>query len=168
MRSFNSYITGVLPANPPPLDLTAFINNYYLLRSFQKNWSSRELLHITVPRPALRDIAAGEHYFEWRIPGNPKPVVAVTLFACPAINSSNPFCFSNTSPRFDRKSIYVFYHTIPSYIPIFVEDELLQLGNKISSDLSDFLRFLDLFVEDFYRPTSPITTQPPTIPLEDY
>ena len=52
----------------PPLDLDRHLPNYLLVRSFQKNWSLGALVHIPVPRPALRDIAASDHYFEWRVP----------------------------------------------------------------------------------------------------
>src|SRR5258708_36396194 len=62
------YSYSALPPNPPLLNLTSHSPNYYLLRSLQKNWTYRSLIHIPICRPAL-GLVAGDHYFEWRVSG---------------------------------------------------------------------------------------------------
>src|SRR5579864_7514975 len=80
--SFQPSSYNPLPLPVPPIDHTSHINNYCLLRSFQKNWSLDSLVHLNVPRPALNQLAAGEHYFEWRTAGNPFPVVSICFITC--------------------------------------------------------------------------------------
>src|SRR6201992_2688732 len=65
----------------PPIDLDHHLPNYLLVCSFQKNWSLGVFVHIPVSCPALKVLAAGNHFFEWCIPGNPYLVISV-LFAC--------------------------------------------------------------------------------------
>src|SRR5579864_4681392 len=98
--SRSSHTFNPLPVPTPPIDHTAHINNYYLLRSFQKNWSLDSLVHLSVPRHAFNQLAAGEHYFEWRVAGNPFPIVSVCFIACPALESATPITYSHLATRF--------------------------------------------------------------------
>src|SRR5258708_28641932 len=67
------YSYSALPPNPPTLNLTSHSPNYLLLRSLQKNWTYRSLIHIPIYHPAI-GLVAGDHYFEWRVTANPAPV----------------------------------------------------------------------------------------------
>jgi hypothetical protein len=68
----------VTPSNPPPLNLTTYLNNYLLFRSFQLNFSKGALTHLPVYCPAFNyTFVAGNHYPEYRVPGIPYPVISV-------------------------------------------------------------------------------------------
>src|SRR5579864_685062 len=161
-----SHTFNPLPIPTPPIDHTAHINNYYLLRSFQKNWSLDSLVHLSVPRHAFNQLAAGEHYFEWRVAGNPFPIVSVCFIACPALEGPTPITYSHLASRFKGLSLYVIYHTIPDYLPCFIEDAIHELGDSLDIPTSPFITFLDEFINDFYCPISPIQPPKPLDPLE--
>src|SRR6201992_3085713 len=89
----------------PPMDLDRHLPNYLLVRSFQKNWSLGAFIHVPVSCPALRDLAAGDHYFKWRIPGNTYLVISVLFACCPAYDSPNPVYTAHQPPRFKGLSV---------------------------------------------------------------
>src|SRR5579864_5048431 len=57
-----STIYNPLPVPTPPIDHAAHLNNYYLLRSFQKNWSFDSLVHLSVPRHTVRVVRPAYWY----------------------------------------------------------------------------------------------------------
>ena len=150
-----------------PLDTGRHINNYFLLRSFSQNWTQGCVSHIPIPRPAIRDIAAGEHHFEWKAIGNPIPVVTVTFLCAPCIHTHIPICHASPHPEFKQKNIYVFFFSVPDTLPHFVEDKILEVGSHLNEDISPFVDFLDSFIEDFYRPVTPLGyPSPPLLEFE--
>jgi hypothetical protein len=81
----------VTPQVVPPLNLTSHLTNYLLLRSFQLNFSKDTLTHIPVYRPAFNNtLVAGDHHFEFRVPGIPYPVISVTFYCSPNITIPIP------------------------------------------------------------------------------
>ena len=152
----------------PPLDLDRHLPNYLLVRSFQKNWSLGALVHVPVSRPALRDIAAGDHYFEWRIPGNPHPVISVLFACCPAYDSPNPIYTAHQSPRFKGLSVLVFYHTVPHFLGSYLLNRILDVEVALGTNLTLFTKYLEDFVREFHRDPSPsLSPNAPLTPLEN-
>jgi DNA-binding XRE family transcriptional regulator len=159
---------------PPPgrlqLNLREYISNYYLYRSFEKNWSTGSVIHVPVPRFAFGDIVAGEHYFEFRVDGNPNPVWSLCFSLCPAFDFPKPLTYSCQSSLFNGTSSYILWSTVPTELPnhIYSIVETLKL-NHDTRDLGDSFWILDLFLKDFHRPTSPtLPTKSATSPLENY
>ena len=149
----------------PPLDLQRSIPNYLVERSFQSNWTEGALIHFPVRRPVGNSISAGDHYFEWRVPGRSQPIATVTFSICPFLDAEVPITYLNTSPRTGALNCSVFSYTVPTYLPIRIEEALLDLGDIGNGcDTASFVSYLNDFCIDYYRAVSP--TSPPTNPLE--
>jgi hypothetical protein len=59
--SHTHLLARVTPASLPPLNLTTYLNNYLLLRSFQLNFSKGTLTHLSVYHPAFNNtLVAGD------------------------------------------------------------------------------------------------------------
>jgi hypothetical protein len=158
---------GILPPNPPPLDLKTYLPNYLFLRSLQRNWSLNGLVHLPVSRPCFEGkLAGGEHYFEQRVPGHPFPVISICFFVSLAINIEHPIIYSSPSTHFTGTSIFVFFHSIPDVLPLEVEDLIISTSEKFDVDLRDFITFLDFFCEDYHCSISP-PLESDTSPLEE-
>ena len=153
------YSFGTLPPNPPPLNLISHSPNYLLLRSFQKNWTRNSLIHISCYRPVF-DLVAGDHYFEWRVPGNPNPVCSFLLVCAPSITVTKPIVYSAPSANFTGTSCFLFCNIPPIELPTYIEEAILSIGADFDSDISPFVDTLQEFLDDFHRPLSP-----PIIPL---
>ena len=148
------YSYSELPPNPPLLNLTTHAPNY-LLRSLQKNWTYRSLIHIPIYRPAL-GLVAGDHYFEWRITANPAPVCTVTIFCSPAIHTDTPICYFHPSDQFKGTCCYILCCTPPDSLPDSIEGAILCVGVDTNTDISPFVDTLNNFLLDYYRPISPV------------
>src|ERR1700759_4958217 len=152
----------------PPIDLERHLPNYLLVRSFQRNWSLGALVHVPVSRPALRDLAAGGHYFEWRIPGNPHPVISVLFVCFPAYDSPKPIYTTHQSPRFKGLSVLVFYHTIPHFLGTFILDRTTDVEQTLGAILYLFTQYLKDFIREFHHnPSPPLSPNHPLTPLEN-
>src|SRR6201992_4128003 len=132
-------------------------------RSFQKNWSLGAFIHVPVLRPALKDLAAGDHYFEWRIPGNPYPVISVLFACCPAYDSPKPVYTAHQSPHFKGLSVLVFYHTVPHFLGSFLLDRITDIEQALGANLYLFTQYLEDFICEFHHdPSPPLShTRPP-------
>jgi hypothetical protein len=157
-----------LPTSLPPLDLHTYINNYLLIRSFQRNWTQPSVHHFHLSRPAFDDIAAGEHYFEYYISGRTQPIASVLFLATPAIEAYDPLTYSHSASRFSGISLYVIYHSIPNFLPSYIEEKIRQIGLIFRADTQPFIQFLDDFIDDFHRPVTPPNIPSPLAdPLEE-
>src|SRR6201992_3838403 len=146
-----------------PIDLDRHLPNYVLVRSFQKNWSLGAFIHVPVSRPALRDLAAGDHYFKWRIPGHPYPVISVLFACCPAYASPNLVYAAHQPPRFKGLSVLVFYHTVPHFLGTYLLNRILDVEVALGTNLTLFTKYLEDFISEFHRNPSP--SQSPNAPL---
>ena len=150
-----------------PVDLHAHKSNYYILRSFQQNWSCRNLIHISTFRPALNTVAAGDHYFDWHPDGLEHPPVISTLFSIhPAYDFDTQVVISH-STNFDGTSIFILGPLPPAFLPEVVCSTAYKLAAESKISLQTFLFSIQSFLDNFYRPVTPITP-PTTDPLEDY
>ena len=159
-----------LPPNLPPLDLDRYLNNYLLLRSFQRNYTLGSLIHIPVFRPAFGSIAAGEHYFEWRTAGISHPVLIITFIAIPCIFSPKPYFYSYDHPDIHCACINVHYHSIPEFLSPTLVDHIKFVAWLRNFNSTILISALADFLEDFHRPVSPLvvpysTTSSPITPL---
>jgi hypothetical protein len=85
----------VTPLSIPPLNLETHLPNYLLLRSFQLNFSKDALTHLPVYHPGFNNtLVAGDHYFEFRVPGIPYPVISLTFYCSPNITLPLPLTTS--------------------------------------------------------------------------
>ena len=154
-----------LPLRLPPCDLSAHLQNYYLLRSFQKNWSASGLRHIPAYRPAS-GIVAGDHYFEWTIPTLPFPVLTVTFICCPAVTTSLPICYSNLSPRYPLcLDVYLLSSSVQPFLPDSVVEDIYWHGSEFDFDFDKFVQFLEHFIDNFHHPPSPLPSPTRSPPL---
>jgi hypothetical protein len=161
--SFTHRLSLVTPQVVPPLDLTTHLNNYLLLRSFQKNFSKEALTHIPVYRPAFNNtLVAGDHYFEFRVPGIPYPVISVTFYCSPNITIPLPLTTTCSGIR-ARQEIHCFFHSIPRYIPAAVDEHILAYSASSGHNLIPLCIALDSFFESFHPPISP-----PTSPIQQH
>ena len=150
-----------------PVDLHTYKSNYYILRSFQQNWSVGNLIHISTFRPSLNSIAAGDHYFDWHPDGLEQPPVISVLFSInPAYDFDNQVIIS-PSTNFDGTSIFILGPLPPAYLPEVVCSATYELAAESEISLQYFLFQLQSFLDEFYRPVTPITP-PVTDPLENY
>jgi hypothetical protein len=161
--SFTHQLSLVTPQVVPPLNLTTHLNNYLLLRSFQKNFSKDALTHIPVYRPAFNNtLVAGDHYFEFRVPGIPYPVISVTFYCSPNITIPLPLVATCSGIR-ARQEIHCFFHSIPRYIPAAVDEHILAYSASSGHNLIPLCITLDSFFESFHRPISP-----PSSPVQEH
>ena len=150
-----------------PVNLHTHKSNYYILRSFQQNWSCRKLIHIPTFWPALDTVAAGDHYFNWHPDGLEEPPVITILFSIhPAYNFDTQVVITHSS-NFDRTSIFILGALPPAYLPEVACSAAYKLASQSEISLQTFLFSIQSFLDDFYRPVTPITP-PITDPLEDY
>ena len=154
-----------LPLPCPPLNLNRCLQNYFLVRSFQENWTEKEHIHLNVWRPAFGNLAAGEHYFQWHQPGNRTPFFSICFLCCPAFNSSSPIWYNYINPLYNTPVVFCVWDTLPDYIPSLVLDILDPISLYHGWDLSYITNFLDLWIDHFTRPVSPITTDTHPLPL---
>jgi hypothetical protein len=160
----NSLVT---PQVVPPLNLTTHLNNYLLLRSFQKNFSKDALTHIPVYRPAFNNtLVAGDHYFEFRVPGIPYPVISVMFYCSPNITIPIPLTTSCSGLR-ARQEVHCFFHSIPEFVPSAVEEHILAYSASSGHNLIPLLYALDTFFASYHRaitpPSSPIQQHTPPL-----
>jgi hypothetical protein len=156
----------ITPQVVPLLNLTTHLTNYLLLRSFQLNFSKEALTHLPVYRPAFnKTLVAGDHYFKFRVPGIPYPVISVTFYCSPNITIPIPLVTS-CSGLCCRQEIHCFFHSIPEFIPSAVEEYILAYSASSGHNLIPLLYALDTFFESYHRPISPLPspTQQPTPP----
>jgi hypothetical protein len=126
----------VTPQVVPPLNLTSQLTNYSLLRSFQLNFSKDTLTHLPVYRPAFNNtLVAGDHYFEFRVPGIPYPVISVTFYCSPNITIPIPLVTS-CSGLCSRQEVHYFFHSIPEFVPSAVEEHCQ--GHSTPQRLPDY------------------------------
>ena len=154
-----------LPLPCPPLNLNQYLQNYFLVRSFQENWTEKERIHLKVWRPAFGNLAAGEHHFQWHQKGDHKPFFTICFICCPAFNSPNPIWYNYTNPLFGSPSVFCIWDTLPNFIPSLVLDVLDPIAIYNSWDLLYITDFLDLWIEHFTRPISPTTSIAHPLPL---
>ena len=149
------------------VDLYTHKSNYYGLRSFQQVWTCGNLIHIPTFCPTLDTVAAGDHYFDWHPDGIEKPPVISILFSIhPAYNFDTQVVISPSS-NFDGTSVFILGPLPPRYLPEVVCSTAYKLTSESEISLQTFLFSIQSFLDDFYRPVSPI--EPPTTdPLEDY
>jgi hypothetical protein len=140
-----------------PLDLRKHLCNYFVVRSFQKLWSHPHLLHLPVPRPALGNFAAGDHYFNWRPIKEKPPVISVLFSILPAFDFE-PKVHVAPSTLFKGISIYIFRSCIPEYLPANAANAITNFCIDSHYDLTPFFDTLDRFCDDCYRPVSPYQT----------
>ena len=153
------YTFGNLPPNPPPLNLLSLSPNYLLLYSFQKNWTHHSLIHISCYCP-LFNLIAGDHYFKWRVSGNPNPVCSLLLVCSPSIALSHPIVYSTPSTHFKGISGFIFCNLPPDDLPLHLEESILEVGADTNTNISPLVDILNSFLDNFHRPISP-----PSIPL---
>ena len=147
-----------LPLPCPPLNLNQCLQNYFLVRSFQENWTENNRIHLNVWRPAFGNLAAGEHYFQWHRPGNCTPFFSICFLCCPAFNSPSPIWYNYINPLYNTPVIFCVWDTLPDYIPPLVLDILDPISLYHGWDLNYIADFLDLWIDHFTRPVSPTTT----------
>jgi hypothetical protein len=161
--SCSHHLSLVTPQVVPPLNLTTHLTNYLLLRSFQLNFSKDALTHIPVYRPAFNNtLVAGDHYFEFRVPGIPYPVISVTFYCSPNITIPLPLTTTCSGIR-ARQEIHCFFHSIPRYIPAAVDEHILAYSASSGHNLIPLCIALDSFFESFHRPISP-----PSSPIQQH
>ena len=150
-----------------PVDLYTHKSNYYILRSFQQAWTCGNLIHIPTFRPALGNIAAGDHYFDWHPKGlEESPVISILFSIHPAYDFDAQVVISPSS-NFDGTSVFILGPLPPRYLPEVVCSTAYDLAAESEISLQTFLFSIQSFLDDFYCPVSPI--EPPTTdPLEDY
>ena len=145
----------------PPVDVRNNINNYLVERSFYDNWTEESLVHFPVGCPAVGSISARDHYFKWCIKGRSLPLCMVTFSILPFANTENPICYQNISPRTGVLNCYIFFYTVPTYLP----EQMENIGDQENGcNTAAFVNFLQDFCTQFYRKVSP--TSPSTNPLE--
>jgi len=156
----------------PPLgikfDLLCHLTNYYIARSFQKNWTRGFLIHLPVPRPSRDDLklAAGDHYLHWKLSPFGEPLATILFTLLPAFDF-NIKTFVKPSSQYDGPAIFVIGQVLPDYISHIAADALQAVGERHHIDPTPFITLLDNFCQDFYRPHTP-TLKPHltlTIPL---
>ena len=131
----------------PPVDVRNNINNYLVEWSFCDNWTEESLVHFPVRRPAVGSISAGDHYFEWRIKGRSLPLCTVTFSILPFVDAGNPICYQNVSPRTGALNCYIFFYTVPTYLPEQTENTLYDIGDQGNGcNTAAFINFLQDFV----------------------
>ena len=164
-----SFVPTLLPSLTIPIDLGQFISNYYIVRSFQRNWSTPQFIHIPTLRPVLHNVAAGDHYFEWRPQANSPPLVSLIFILHPSCDFEEEVVTSKPATLFQGTHIVVLCAVLPSYLPAQVEDLILKAAENTRFSAVTFIRYLDLFCQETYRPISPIHIPAPlqTSPLEE-
>jgi hypothetical protein len=177
MSAHNPTSFGVLPSSLPHFNFQSQIHNYFLIRSFQQNWSIGSILHYPISRP-FGSTPAGEHHFQWRVPGNPSPICCVSFIVSPLFTTPFPVSFSNT--RDGVRYIFILSNVIHPILPEQVEGDILTVGADSDIDISPFLYLLEDFLVDYFRPVSPVplspkptlhpltVTIPPTSPLGEH
>ena len=150
-----------------PVDLHTHKSNYYILRSFQQNWSCGNLIHISTFRSAFHTVAAGDHYFDWHPDGLETPPVISILFSIHSAYDFDTQVVISHSTNFDRTSIFILGALPPAYLPEVVCSAAYELASESDISLQTFLFSIQTFLDDFYRPVTPITP-PSTDPLEDH
>ena len=149
------------------VDLHAHKSNYYILRSFQQNCSCGNLIHISTFRPAFNTVATSDHYFDWYPDGLEEPPVISILFSIhPAYNFETQVVISPSS-NFNGTSIFILGSLPPAFLPEVVCCAAYELASESEISLQTFLFSIQLFLDDFYRPVTPLSP-PTTDPLEDY
>ena len=163
-----SFVPTFLPSLTLPIDVGQFISNYYIVRSFQRNWSTPQFVHIPTLRPVLHNVAAGDHYFEWRPKLNSPPLVSLLFLLHPSCDFEE-VVIVKPSTRFKGSHITVLGAVLPSYLPAQVEDVILAEAQTANLLGAPFVRYLDLFCQDYYRPITPTNIPCPlnTSPLEE-
>jgi hypothetical protein len=160
MSTYGPTSFGVLPPILHPFDFQHHLHHYLLTRSYQQNWSVDSILHYPVSRP-FGPIPAGEHHFEWRVPGNPYPVLTVSFIISPIFTTSFPITYSNTCRGI--KCLYLLGNTIHPLLPNVIRNEILEVGAETDIDISPFEALLEDFLLAFYRPVSPLRNLPSPI-----
>ena len=147
---------------PCPIDLGKFLTNYYIVRSFQYNWSSYPLLlHLPVCRPALDNVAAGDHFFSYKLTPGDKPIISILFSILPAYDFDHQVIISD-STYFDGKAIFIFGYDIPTFLPQLAFNVIQSVAIKHATDLDFFISTLDDFIESFHHPVTPVE------PLDTY
>ena len=150
-----------------PVDLFTHKSNYYILRSFQQRWTLGNFNHLPTFHPALNSVAAGDHYFDWRPEGLTKPPVFSILFSLHPAYDFEPQVIITPSSHFDGTSVFILCSLPPRYLPEVVCSAAYDLASESEISLQTFLFTIQAFLDDFYRPVTPI--EPPTTDsLEDY
>ena len=150
-----------------PVDLHTHKSNYYILRSFQQVWTRGNLIHIPTFRPALDTVAAGDHYFDWHPDGLENPPIISVLFSIHPAYDFDTQVVIVPSSNFDGTSIFILGALPPRYIPEVVCSAAYELASESEISLQTVLFSIQSFLDDFYRPVTPIDP-PTTDPLEDY
>ena len=151
------------------LNLENYLANYYLFRSFQRNFSCGTVTHLPVPRYAFEDtIVGGDHYFEYRLKGKARLVITVTFFCSFAIDLPTPTLASSTSSIIaGARSFFIFYYTVPSELPHQTRLGIQERCSEIEANADPILEVLEDFIADFYRPLTPVHQYLPLGPLEN-
>ena len=141
-----------------------------MTRSFQYDWSYFPFLrHLPICRPALGNVGAGDHYFDWR-PDGVNPIASVLFSILPSYDF--PFqIIINPSTIFTGISCFIIGYEVPPFLPKEVYDTLCALAEGQKTDLQFFIDTLDTFIDHFHRPYSPhqpppYYSPPTTSPLE--
>ena len=153
-----SPISYLQPLSLPllPVDVRNNINNYLVEHSFCDNWTEESLFHFPVRRPAAGSISAGDHYFEWRIKGRSLPLCMVTFSILPFVDTENPMCYCNTSPRTGALNCYIFFYTVPGHLPEQIENALFDIGDQGNNcNTAAFVNFLQDFAPLFIEKSPP-------------
>ena len=135
------------------------------MESLGKDFSKGQLVHRAYYRPfstLLNDIPspphliAGDRLFEWIHSYHTFP-------ACVVLFTVNPLTHSRTPEvSVDRHTIYgcpiytVTFWDIPRYIPPILRHSLKEIEDTLEADLDSFVTFLEVFINDHFKPFPPI------------
>ena len=168
MSQFHSSARTLPPPDKLQVDLDKYLNHYKVFRSFQRNWTIFPFIHIPIYRPVFGDLAAGDHYFEYKHKVTGKTLISFLIQISPGIDLIEPYFLITSSTLFDGVSIYCFCNKPPLSLPSHIVDTIFtDLPTETSSLL--FSQGLRLFLEDYHRPIYPLR-KPDHLaePLENY
>src|SRR5258707_7077862 len=132
-------IPDPLPRHVPYIQIPDIRLNlwaYRLLRSFQINRTSGQLVHIPYYRPFSSIIPsyaqppfllAGDHYFEWRSRHHSYPICTVLFSVNPAFQFASPQVINGTHFYYKCPDLHILYWDLPFSIPSLIVDLLQEL-----------------------------------------
>ena len=171
--------TVPFPSNSSVL-LAALASNqdwwtYRQLRALQTNYTEGQLVHkpfyhplisLTFTKPSPIQVGS-EHYFEWRITDWEEIIFMFHLVINPSYGFFAPHTFIQSNSHQAYPTIFSVWYDCPHYAPT-------QLINYLENDLSyiwpdhapiKFLKSLQVFINDYFRPVAPFSPPQDCYPL---
>ena len=167
----------------PVRDVRQDLWNYRILRSLQSNLTQGQLIHCPYYRPfsaldagftAPPFLIGADHYFEWRSILHHQPICVLLISIHPGYQFTIPEALITNSLIFTCPSITVLWWDTPEELPFKVLEFLEELDLAlIHENLSNFIRDIQNFLQEVYRPISPYNnnylplrpTHPSALPL---